>query len=315
VIGSLTDRVLNGEVPAIARLITRAETGAEGAEAELAELHRRGGRAWIVGVTGASGSGKSTLVGALTSELRKRGETVGIVAVDPTSPYSGGAILGDRIRLGDVAADPGVYIRSMATRGALGGLARATYDAITILDAAGKDWILVETVGVGQDEVDIATTAHTTLVVTVPGLGDDIQALKAGVVEIADLQVVNKADREGADRTAMELRAMLNLGKATPPGGRKPPVLKVVAASGTGVRELAAEIARHREWLRAGGRLVEREREMARRRIATLAQRILSDSLRQPDMGTAFETAVEAVRTRQTDPVTAARRLIAESRN
>lgn len=312
---SLVDGVVSGKVTSIARMITRAESGAQGAEAELAELHRHGGRAWIVGITGAPGSGKSTLVGALATEFIKRGQTVGIIAVDPTSPYSGGAILGDRIRLTGVVDHPSVYMRSMATRGALGGLTRATFDAITILDAAGKSWILVETVGVGQDEVEIVGVAHTTLVVSVPGLGDDIQAIKAGVIEIADVHVVNKADREGADRTATELRSMLSLSKDTPRSGRRPPILKVVAADGTGVSELANEIECHRMWLRENGRIAEREREMARRRVAALAHDILAGRIRHPDMGTVFEDSVDQVRTRLTDPLTAARGLIAEAAN
>lgn len=307
---TFTQRVLKGEIPAIARMISRAEAGAEGAANQMAELYRAGGGARILGITGSPGSGKSTLVSALTRELRRRGRTVGIVAVDPSSPFSAGAILGDRIRLGEHAGDPGVFIRSMATRGTLGGLSRATIDAVNVLDAAGRDVVVIETVGVGQDEVDIVTAAHTAVVVSVPGLGDDIQAIKAGVIEIADIHAVNKADRDGADRTAMELKTMLNLGGATPRGGWKPPVLKVVAARGDGVPELLDQIDRHWNWLEVSAELAVRERQMAARRIQTLATKILVDQLRDPAGGAAFEAEVEATYRRRTDPFSAASRLI-----
>jgi LAO/AO transport system kinase len=306
----LTERVLRGEVPAIARLITRVEAGAEGVEEELAELHRFGGRALVVGVTGAPGTGKSTLVAAMARELRSRGRTVGIIAVDPTSPYSGGAIMGDRIRMNALSGDQGVFIRSMATRGTLGGLARAAADAVTVLDAAARDWVIVETVGVGQDEVDVARASHATLVVSVPGMGDDIQAIKAGVLEIADLHVVNKADRDGAQRTAMELKTMLNLAGATPKGGWKPPVLLAVADRGEGVSELVDAVDRFHAWLRSNGRLEEREREMAAARLRTIATGLLLDHLERPETAVDFGAAVERVRARQIDPFSAARELV-----
>ncbi len=211
----LVERAARGEVPAIGRLISRAEAGMPEARGALATIYRRAGRAHVIGLTGVPGSGKSTLVAALTARLRTQGLKVGIVAVDPSSPYSGGAILGDRIRMSDLVNDPGVYIRSMATRGAMGGLARATLDAVDILDLGGFDTIIIETVGVGQDEVEIAKASHTTVVVSAPGLGDEIQAIKAGMLEIADIHVVSKCDRSDANRTLVDIKQMLTLGAAT----------------------------------------------------------------------------------------------------
>jgi LAO/AO transport system kinase len=250
------------------------------------------------------------MVAAITRELRAQQKTVGVVAVDPTSPYSGGAILGDRIRMNAHSGDGGVFIRSMATRGALGGLARAASDAVAVLDAAGRDWVIIETVGVGQDEVDIARASHVTLVVSVPGLGDDIQAIKAGLLEIADIHVVNKADREGAARTAMELKTMLNLAGPTPKEGWKPPVLLTVADKGEGVHELVEAVLRFHGWQRSSGLLEEREREMAAARLRAIATRILLDHLEHPEAAADFGAAVERVRTRQIDPFSAARELM-----
>jgi LAO/AO transport system kinase len=306
----LAERVLRGEVPAIARMITRVESGAQGVDQDLAELYRAGGNALVVGVTGAPGTGKSTLVSAMTREVRARGKTVGIIAVDPTSPYTGGAIMGDRIRMSGLSGDDGVFIRSMATRGALGGLARAAVDAVAVLDAAGRDWVIVETVGVGQDEVDIARASHATLVISVPGLGDDIQAIKAGVLEIADLHVVNKADRDGAHRTAMELKTMLNLAGPRVKGSWKPPVLLTIAERGEGVAELVEGVERFAAWQRSSGRLAERERDMAAARLRAIATGILLDHLEHPEMAADFDSTVERVRARRIDPFTAARELI-----
>ncbi len=235
----LVDRLLAGDRRAVARLISLVENGAPESREALAALFPHTGHAHIVGITGSPGSGKSTLVNQLAKVFRRQGATVGIVAVDPTSPFSGGAILGDRIRMQDLCGDPGVFIRSMATRGALGGLARATSDVVKVLDAFGKDVILVETVGVGQDEVDIAKAAHTTIVVEAPGMGDDIQAIKAGVMEIADILVVNKADREGAERTVAALEMMLDL-NGHPACGWQTPVLKTVATQDEGIADLDA---------------------------------------------------------------------------
>jgi len=300
--------VLAGEPPAIARMISAAERGSAGTRDDLAELYRAGGRARVVGVTGPAGAGKSTLVAALGLALRRSGLTLGIVAVDPSSPYSGGSVLGDRIRMQALADDPGVFIRSMATRGVLGGLAAATADAVAILDAAGKDVVLVETVGVGQDEVEIARAAHTVVVVSAPGLGDDVQTLKAGILEIADIHVVNKADRPGADRTVAELRSMLAL-----PGGVagwSVPVLATCAASGGGVAELADALDRHHRWLVGSGGLDRRRRDIARHRLRALITALVHDRLDRPAAGSSFEAAVEALAQRATDPWTAARTVL-----
>ncbi|HEX6792912.1 MAG TPA: methylmalonyl Co-A mutase-associated GTPase MeaB, partial [Casimicrobiaceae bacterium] len=208
----LASRVLEGDTRAIARLLSRAENGAAEARPTLDAMFAHAGRAHVVGITGVPGSGKSTLVARLAAEVRKSGRKVAIVAIDPSSPFSGGAILGDRIRMGDLAGDPGIFVRSMATRGALGGLAKGTLEAVDVLDAAGFDIVIIETVGVGQDEVEVARAAHTTVVVSAPGLGDDIQAIKAGILEIADVHVVSKCDRPDANRTIVDLKTMLALG-------------------------------------------------------------------------------------------------------
>ncbi|MBD5657625.1 MAG: methylmalonyl Co-A mutase-associated GTPase MeaB, partial [Candidatus Eremiobacteraeota bacterium] len=213
--GELVGRIESGEVHAIARLISRAEAGMPEARDALAQIYQRAGRAHVIGMTGVPGSGKSTLVSTLTTRLRAAGSKVGIVAIDPSSPYSGGSILGDRIRMTDLVNDPGVYIRSMATRGVMGGMARATMDAVDILDVGGFDTIIIETVGVGQDEVEIAKASDTTVVVSAPGLGDEIQAIKAGMLEIADVHVVSKCDRSDANRTLTDLKQMLTLGALT----------------------------------------------------------------------------------------------------
>ncbi len=240
--------VLAGDVRSAARLMRDLDDEIPSAQRALQRLYRHTGRAYIVGVTGAPGAGKSTLVDVLTDLLRKRGRTVGIVAIDPTSPYSGGAILGDRIRMQKHALDEEVFIRSVATRGHLGGLSKSTIDIVNVMDAMGKDVVIIETVGVGQDEVEIVKVAHTNVVVVVPGLGDDIQAIKAGILEIADIFVVNKADREGADRTRRELEAMLAMNEYGE-GGWIPPVLQAVAIAGTGISELLEQIDRHREYV------------------------------------------------------------------
>lgn len=305
--GALVQGVLAQDVPAIARMISRVERGALDATDDLAEIYRAGGRARVIGVTGPAGAGKSTLVAALGLELRRQGQTLGIVAVDPTSPYSGGSVLGDRVRMQSLWDDPGVFIRSMATRGALGGLTRATADAVAVLDAAGKDVVLVETVGVGQDEVEIAQAAHTVIVVSAPGLGDDVQALKAGLLEIADVHVVNKADRDGADRTVAELTSMLRLGAS---GGWRAPVLATCAESGTGVVELATAIDRHYDWLLASDSMQQRRRVIARHRLKTLLTALVHNRLDRPAPGSAFETAVEALCQRTTDPWSAAHALL-----
>jgi LAO/AO transport system kinase len=274
----LIDGVLAGDTRAIARLLTRAESGVDEARAALDVAYARAGRAHVVGITGVPGSGKSTLVAKLVADLRRTQRKVAIVAIDPSSPFSGGAILGDRIRMQDLAGDPGVFVRSMATRGALGGLARGTLEAVDVLDAAGFDVVIIETVGVGQDEVDIARAAHTTVVVSAPGLGDDIQAIKAGILEIADVHVVSKCDRPEADRTVADLKAMLTLELATTRhGGWRPPVLRVSSLKDEGIGALREAIDRHRDALAEHGALEDRRRDIAQRRLLKAGEDILRE--------------------------------------
>jgi LAO/AO transport system kinase len=336
----LVDGVLEGRRRAIARAITLIEDNGVEAQAALAALHPHTGRAHIVGVTGPPGSGKSTLVNALALCLRQAtGESsakrVGIIAVDPTSPFSGGAILGDRIRMRDLAGDRGIFIRSMASRGNLGGLAWATADAVKVLDASGFDLIIVETVGAGQAEVDIARTAHTTVVVEVPGLGDEIQAIKAGILEIADVFAVNKADLDGADRAVMTLRMMLDLnsggahtvmhhgslmqavvGANDAPRDHgegvawRPPIHKTVAPRREGVPDLVESILAHRTYLERSGGLARRERERAVAELETIIQHeSLREVLSRTDALQLGELVSQIVR-RELDPYTASRQLL-----
>jgi len=293
---------------AVARAISQVENGGP-AQAELVRvLHPRTGRARIVGLTGPPGAGKSTLVDRFAQHCRKvRGETVGILCVDPSSPFSGGALLGDRIRMQTLATDPGVFIRSMATRGALGGLAHATRDAVDLLDAAGFDWVLVETVGVGQDEVDVVSTVDTVVLVTVPGMGDDIQAIKAGILEIADLFVINKADREGADRTARDLEMMMGLADRHPDW--LPPILKTVASRAEGVPELVDAVIRHRDWLVSSGALAARRAAQLKLRVETLLKdRVLAAARRDGVLDSGIEQALSA----HLDPYTLADQVFSE---
>ena len=264
----LTNGVLRGNYRALAQAVSLVEREDPQAERLLAEIYAATGRARIVGITGSPGAGKSTLVAALARHYRKQRRRVGIIAIDPTSPFTGGAILGDRIRMADLYTDRGVFIRSMATRGFMGGLAKATNDVVDLLDASGFDVVIVETVGVGQDEVDVIRTVQSNIVILVPGMGDDIQAIKAGIMEIGDIFVVNKADRPGADRTVTEITMMMSLVEEH--GDYVPPIVKTVASLGQGIEELDDAIIRHRDYLQSSGELERRNRERVRIRIETM---------------------------------------------
>ena len=331
------EAVLNGNRRALARVLTLVENQQPEAQATLTQLYPHTGQAWIIGVTGAPGTGKSSLVNGLAKAFRAQDKTVAIIAVDPTSPFSGGAILGDRIRMIDLSGDNGVFIRSMATRGSLGGLATATRDMVRVMDAAGFDYVIVETVGAGQSEVDIVRTAYTTLVIEAPGLGDDVQAIKAGILEIADILVVNKADRTGADQTVRSLRAMLDLGH---PAARDqfvshhgrlmpvsdtpaiasdepmwiPPVLKTSAIQNEGLDELVAQIERHRQHLTESGGVAKLEARYIEIELYERLQQALMRQLTQNLSETLIQNMIDKIRTREIDPQTAVNQLLVQSR-
>jgi len=310
---ALVDRAIAGEPAAIARLISRAESGTAEAHEALARIYKLAGRAHVIGVTGVPGSGKSTLVGKLGAQLRAKGAKIGVVAIDPSSPYSGGAILGDRIRMTAMASDPGVYIRSMATRGATGGMARATLDAVDILDVAGFDTVILETVGVGQDEVEIVRASHTTIVVSAPGLGDEIQAIKAGILEIADIHVVSKCDRSDADRTLVDLKQMLMAGlRAAPASAWQLPVVGTSAISGQGIDELAAAIERHRRFMLESKAGEERRLAIAQFRLRKTAENLLLDRFDGAVAAASAPFAAKLMR-RESDPYSLANELLNSS--
>ena len=308
----LADRALTGETAAIARMLTRAETGQEEPREALGKIYRHTGRAHIVGITGVPGSGKSTLVSKLAQAIRADGKKVGIIAVDPSSPFSGGSILGDRIRMSDLVNDPGVFIRSMATHGSLGGLARGTLDAVDILDAAGFDMVMIETVGVGQDEVDVVRASHTTVVVSAPGLGDEIQAIKAGVLEIADIHVVSKCDRSDSNKTITDLKSMMTMGLSL---GRtslwQVPVLATSSQKEEGIVELMNAIYGHRAALESSGEMEMRRRCIAERRMLKAAEEILRANF-DKHRNEKVSALTDRMMSRDLTPHAAAKRLLHE---
>jgi LAO/AO transport system kinase len=309
-----TIKVIHGDVRATARLIRRIDDGDREVLRDLAELYRYSGRSHIVGFTGSPGVGKSTLVDRTIAHFRRDGKTVGVLAVDPTSPFTGGAILGDRIRMQKHFLDEGVFIRSLATRGKFGGLTRSTADAIIVLQAMGKDVIIVETVGVGQDEVDIVHSAHTTVLVTVPGMGDDIQAIKAGLMEIGDIFVVNKADREGAAKTVREIRVMLEMSThKTPPSRWQPPIIPTVALRDEGIDDLYQAILDHRQFLMDQGasELKEVERQRVWNQLLDLIKEgLLETALKRLGGMQGLANIVEQIVEKKKDPYAASEELV-----
>jgi LAO/AO transport system kinase len=304
------DRLRAGDPRALARAITTVENRSAGWSELLKALFLHSGKARVIGLTGAPGAGKSTLVDQLARYYRKQNRTVGIIAVDPTSPYSGGAILGDRIRMQNHFADPGIYIRSMATRGSLGGLARTTADVATVLDASGRDLILVETVGVGQDEIDIVRLADITVVILVPGMGDDVQTIKAGIMEIADIFAINKSDREGAERVEREIRAMQSL--ATRGDHWVPPIVKTVATEGDGIPELAAAIAQYEVFLQKENLLLKHNiQNWQERFIEMLRDAMLNRAREQIGPGRMTEYAMQIAEHKR-DPYSLVEEIVAK---
>jgi LAO/AO transport system kinase len=310
-VSSLVAQARAGRPRAVARLISLVEGASPQLREVMAALAPLTGNAYVVGLTGSPGVGKSTSTSALVTAYRKRDKRVGVLAVDPSSPFSGGALLGDRVRMSEHASDPGVYIRSMATRGHLGGLAWAAPQAIRVLDAAGCDVILVETVGVGQSEVEIASQADTSVVLLAPGMGDGIQAAKAGILEIGDVYVVNKADRDGADATVRELNHMLGLGEARRPGDWRPAVVKTVAARGEGVEEVVEALEKHRAWMEERGVLAERRRARAAHEVETIAVTALRERIGDLHGDRRLSALAERIVAGELDPYRAADELVA----
>ncbi len=312
-IGELVRRARDGDARSVAKLISLVEDASPLLRVAMAALVPYGGQAAVIGLTGAPGVGKSTSTSALVGALRQTGRRVGVLAVDPSSPFSGGALLGDRVRMQEHALDPDVYIRSMASRGHLGGLSWSTPQALRVLDAARFDVVLVETVGVGQSEVEVAGLADTTVVLLAPGMGDGIQAAKAGILEVGDIYVVNKADRDGADSTVRELRHMLTLGERRQAGDWRPPIVKTVASRGDGIDELVDELARHHSWLEESGEQGRRRQRRAAdevEAIAVTALRSRMGDLRSVHGAVGLDDLAADVVAGRTDPYTAADRLI-----
>src|SRR5437763_11336521 len=308
---SLVERISAGDINAVARAISKVEAGAPGSSELMKQIFPRTGRALIVGITGAPGAGKSSLVDKLAAFYRKRGERVGIIAVDPSSPFSGGAVLGDRIRMQTLSLDKGVFIRSMATRGQLGGLARATVDAVAILDAAGYEKILVETVGVGQDEIEIAKAADVCVVVLVPGMGDDVQTMKAGIMEIGDVLVINKADREGVLRTEKELEGLLSLAVRTDQW--QPPIVKTVAIENRRMEEIADAIEQSYDVQKNAPTSAARRKAIARWRILELLrERLVAQTLNGNSASQELDRLAQEVAAKSRDPYSAVDELLAK---
>lgn len=306
---TLAERVLNKEIRGMARLITLLENNSSEVTEDMKSLYPHTGKAFIVGITGAPGAGKSTLVDKFTAGLRQRGLTVGIIAIDPTSPFTGGAILGDRIRMQQHSTDDGVFIRSMATRGMLGGLSASTPAVVNAMDAFGKDVVIIETVGVGQDEVEVVRTAHSTVVVTVPGLGDEIQAIKAGILEIGDVFVVNKADKEGADETARELEIMLSM--AQNKAAWKPPIVKTVATKNEGIKDLVDKVFDHKQYLEESEQLfVKRKMQTEAHMKEVLSEETIQRVFKIIGGEQEFDKLIHRVALREIDPYTAVEQVL-----
>ncbi len=307
---NIVERLLSGDRRALARMVTLIENEVPQAQRYLAELHQYAGKAHIVGVTGAPGAGKSTLVTQLVRELRRRDCKIGVIAVDPTSPFTGGAILGDRIRMMELAGDPNVFIRSMASRGSLGGLSSSTRDVVRAMDAAGYDPIIIETVGTGQAEVEVMRAAQTVLVVSAPGMGDEIQAIKAGILEIADIFVVSKMDKPGADQTVAELAMLLSLDPNRRKTAWRIPIIKTSALKGLGIDELADAIQKHRTYLTTSGMWQQRALRQSRSEVEALIVHTVMQALRRTISEDEWNMLIEQITMRERDPYTVAQELL-----
>lgn len=305
----IAKKVLNGDPRSIARIITLSENNDQVATNAMKEIHKKTGNAHVIGITGVMGSGKSTLICELTRIFRKQGKTVGIIAIDPTSPFSGGALLGDRVRMMELAMDEGVFIRSMGTRGMLGGLTSAVYDVVEILDASGKDVVIVETVGVGQAEVDIIKIADTTLVVVVPGLGDSIQTLKAGVMEIADIYVVNKADRDGVEQTIAEVESLVDI--TCSEKDRKTPVTPTVAKESKGIKDLLKEIDEHKKYLKNTNKFEKQRRlRYEAELVEIIRKRLMNFIFDESTFKEKIEELINKISKKELDPYTASEEIL-----